>query len=104
MMISVKIHKSYRDVVAVCDSALIGRRFEEKFDKGVKQLDCRENFYKNEEVSFEKAVDIIKFQAKEDATFNIIGKESVKAALEAGIINKQGIGKIDGIPYAMVLL
>ena len=37
----VKIHKSYRNVVAVCDSDLIGKKFEEdKF-----QLDLKESFY-----------------------------------------------------------
>jgi len=103
-MISVKIHKSYRTIVAACDSDLIGKKFEEDFEKGTKQLDIRENFYKNEELSHEKAVELMKFQAREDATFNIVGKESVKVAKEAGIINDNGIGKIDNVPYALVLL
>ena len=103
-MISVKIHKSYKDVIAVCDSNLIGKRFEEKFEKGIKQLDCRENFYKNEEVSYEKAVEIMKFQSKEDATFNIVGEKAIKAAIEAGVITKYSIGSVDKIPYALVLL
>ena len=102
-MISAKIYKSYRIVVAICDSNLIGKRFEEKFEKGIKQLDIRENFYKDEELSYEEAVELMKLQAREDATFNIVGKESVKAALESGIIDKSGIGKVDGIPYALVL-
>ena len=103
-MIFVKIHKSYRTVVAVCDSDLIGKKFEEEFEKGIKQLDLRENFYKNEELSYKEVLELIKEQAKEDATFNIVGKDSIKAALEAGIIDKSGIGKISGIPYALVLL
>ena len=103
-MIFVKLHKSYRTIVAICDSDLIGKKFEEEIEKGIKQLDIRENFYKGEETSYEKAVDIMKFQSKEDATFNVVGKESVKAALEAGIIDKGGIGKIKEIPYALVLL
>ena len=103
-MISIKLHKSYRTLVAVCDSELIGKRFEEEFEKGIKQLDLRENFYKNEELSYREVIEFMKFQAKEDATFNIVGKDSIKAALEAGIIDKAGIGKIDGIPYALVLL
>lgn len=103
-MISIKIHRSYRTVVAICDSDLLGKRFEEKFEKGIKQLDLRENFYKNQEMSYEEAVELIESQAKEDATFNIVGHNSIKAALEAGIINKLGIAKIDGIPYALVLL
>jgi len=102
-MISVKLHKSYRTMVTVCDSNLIGKRFEEAIEKGIKQLDIRENFYKGEEVSHEKALQIIKFQSKEDATFNIVGPESIKAAKEAGIIDEEGIGEIDSVPYALVL-
>lgn len=107
-MICVKIHRSYRDVVAICDSELLGKRFEEPFQDSsgqqIKQLDIRESFYKGEETDHQKAVSFIKSQAKEDATFNIVGPDSIKAALEAGIIKKEGIDKIDGVPYALSLL
>ena len=46
-MFSVKIIKSYRDVVAVCDSNLIGKSFED----GDFQLDVKEDFYKEREVN-----------------------------------------------------
>ena len=96
----VKIQKSYRDIVAICDSDLLGKKFEE----GNKQLDIKESFYKGEEKNKEDALKIIQDMSKEDATFNIVGKESVNTALEAGIISKEGIKKIKGIPFALVLL
>lgn len=96
----IKIHKSLRHVVAICDSNLIGKKFEE----GKRQLDVRENFYSEKEVGREEAIKIMKAHAIEDATFNIVGKEATEAALEAGIINKKGIHKIKGIPFALVLL
>ena len=99
-MISIKIHKSYRTVVAICDSALVGKKFEE----GKRQLDVTESFYKGEKVSEESAVKIIQMQAREDATFNIVGEKSIKAAISAGIINKEGISKLGGIPFALVLV
>ena len=99
-MISVKVHKSYRTVVAICDSSLLGKKFEE----GKKQLEVREGFFKEIEISYKEAVKLMEFQAKEDATFNIVGEYAVKAAKEAGIINSKGIGKISNIPYALVLL
>ena len=40
----------------------------------------------------------------EDATFNIVGEESIKIALKIGIINKNGIKEIQGVPFALVLL
>ena len=99
-MISIKIHQSYRTVVAICDSNLIGKKFEED----IRQLDCRENFYKDREVDFQEAIKIIQFQANEDATFNIVGKESTDAAIEAGIITKENVDTIQNIPFALTLI
>ena len=96
----VKIHNSYRDVVAICDSELIGKKFEEdKF-----QLDVKENFFRGEKIDEEKVIGMMKNMLKEDSTFNIIGEKSVNAALKAGIITKDGIKKIRGIPFALILL
>jgi len=99
-MLFIKIHKSYRDVIAICDSEIVGKKFEE----GRFQLDIKENFYKGEEINEEKAINIIQRMSKEDATFNIVGDKSVNAAVKAGIVEKRGIKKIKGIPFALVLL
>ncbi len=96
----IKIQKSYRDIVAICDKDLLGKKFKE----GKFQLDVKESFYKGDEKTKEDIIKIIKDMKKEDATFNIVGKNSVEAGLEAGVISKQGIKKIKGIPFAMVLL
>ncbi len=96
----VKIIKSYRDIVAVCDSGLIGKKFEE----GEFQLDVKENFFKGEKASEEEAIKIMEDMAKEDAIFNIVGEKSVMAAMKAGIISEEGIKKIQGTPFAMVLM
>lgn len=91
---------SYRNVVAICDSELLGKRFEE----GKFQLDVKESFYKGEEVSEEEAIRTMKRMSAEDATFNIVGKNSVDIALKAGIVVEEGIGEIQGVPFALVLL
>jgi hypothetical protein len=96
----VRIIKAYRDVVAVCDSELLGKRFEE----GQFQLDVKESFYKGEEMNEENATGIMLNMSKEDATFNIVGEKSVNAALKAKIISQDGVKKIQGIPFAMVLV
>ena len=95
----VRIIKSYRDVVAICDSDLLGKKFEENEF----QLDIKESFFGGDELGDLEAIELMNDMAKEDATFNIVGKESIKAALKAGIINKENIGKIAGIPYALIL-
>ena len=96
----IKVIRSYRDVVAVCDSSILGKTFEQ----GDFQLNIKESFYKGEEVSEEKAVEIMKSMSKEDSTFNIAGEESVNAAIKAGIISQESVGEIQGIPFALVLL
>lgn len=96
----IKIHKSYRDVVAICDKELLGKYFEE----GKFQLDIKKSFFSGEEFSKEKAIELIKNFSREDATFNIVGKKSVDCAIQAGIISKESIKKIQEIPFALVLL
>jgi len=99
-MFFIKVMSSYRYVVAMCDSDLLGKKFE----SGKFQLDVKESFYKGEEVDEERAIQIIRKMAIEDATFNIVGKNSVALALKEGIIVEKGIGEIQGIPFALVLL
>jgi hypothetical protein len=99
-MFFINVINAYRDVVAVCDSELLGRRFEE----GKFQLDIKESFYKGKIVSEKELFEMIKHFSREDVTFNIVGKNSVSLALKAGIIDERGIGKIKGIPFALVLL
>ena len=99
-MLHVKVYNAYRKVVAVCDEGLIGKRFTQ----GQKLLDVKESFYSGEIMGREKALIIIKSEAADDSTFNFVGKESIELALEAGIIDKKGVMKMQGIPYALSLL
>ena len=124
----VNIIKSYREVVAICDSELLGKCFEE----GIFQLDIKESFYKGEQkagnflttnkggetnssseegsqIKGEKkteqeVIQIILDMKSEDATFNIAGKKSVNCAVKAGLISKDSIKTIQGIPFALVLM
>ena len=95
-----KIHHTYRDVVAVCDENLIGKTFEE----GNFQLEVKESFFKGETISEEELIELMLDFSKEDATFNIVGRESVNCALNAGIIGKNTTKKINNIPFALILI
>lgn len=97
---NLKIHKSYREVVALCDTELLGKKFEQEN----KQLDLKESFYKGDEVSEEEVVEILKKLSAEDATFNIVGEKSCAAALKAQIISQDQIKKISDVSYALILL
>ena len=65
---------------------------------GIKQLDVRENFYKGEEAQEEKAIEIMRDLAKEDATLltiteNGYGKRT--AISEYRLIKRGGKGVIN---------
>ena len=96
----IKIIKTYRDVIAVCDANLLGKKFEE----GKFQLDVKESFFKGEKTYEEEAVSIMKQMSVEDSTFNIIGEKSVNAAVKEGILSKQEVNEIQGIPFALILI
>ena len=108
----VKIIKSYRDIVAICDSELIGKTFiSQESDglgksskKGKFQLDIKESFFKGKQVSEEELKKIILDMSEEDAIFNLVGNRSVRIALETGIISEEGIKEIQGVKFAMVLI
>jgi len=94
-----KIHEAYRKIVALCDSNLIGRSFEE----GIKSIEVKENFFNGEEKTKKEVFKILQDMNGEDATFFIVGKESVHTAIEAKVISSNGVMEIDGVPVGLGL-
>ncbi len=100
MPVFIKLYKSRRNVIAVADEDLVGKKFEQ----GIRQLDVRESFYKGSLYEEKDALKILELQLREEATFNIVGKESIALAIKAGIIQKGNMTKVKGIPFALKLL
>lgn len=96
----VKIHKSCRIAVAICDKELIGKRFEEEN----KQIDLDTTFFKGEEKTEKEVIEIIEDMRREDATFNIVGPRSCKIAQNLGLIDNSCMLHIQEIPIGIVLL
>jgi len=96
----VRIIKSYRDIVIICDSNLIGKKFEE----GKFGIDIKENFFKGEEKTEQETAKIIENMHINDASFNIAGEKSIALALKLGIISKENVKTIQGIPFSLVLI
>lgn len=93
----VKIHKSCNSfVVAICDKELIGKSFSE----GKLYLNITERFYKGEEKSREEIKEIL----KSAPIINFAGKESIKLGMSLGLIKKENIVKIQGVPHAQSTL
>ncbi len=89
----VKVHESEKGtIVAVCDSDLIGKKFEEDD----LQLDLTSNFYKGEEKSDEEIGDLL----RNAYCINVVGKKSVELAIKEGVIDESAVRKIAKIPYS----
>jgi len=98
--ILIRVHESYRWVVAVCDRDIFGR----KLIDGKRVLDLSGEFFNGNVMSDEEAEEEIIRCDNEDATFNFVGKRSVGLAKKLGLVKDEGVVDIDGVPFALVLL
>lgn|SRR3989338_1450867 len=99
-MMWVKVHHSYRDVIAICDSELVGKTFEE----GKRQIRITDYFFKGEEKNPEEVRELLVDGITEDSTFILVGEQTIKIALEESVIQKEGIVTIQEIPVSLMLL
>ncbi|MFZ3077029.1 MAG: DUF424 family protein [Candidatus Aenigmatarchaeota archaeon] len=89
-----KIHKSRgKTLLAVCDSDLLGKKFEE----GKLALYVNREFYGGQEIGN----DVLDFFPKADI-INITGSKIVSLALKTRWVSKEGIIRIRRIPHAQI--
>jgi len=95
-MISIKIYKKGNDILlGACDEKLLGKKFED----GKFQIEVKRDFYDGERITSKALIKLL-----EDATIaNLVGKETIKCAIEAGIVDPECIIKINGIPHAQMV-
>lgn len=92
-MFYIKIHRKLgREIVAVCDEDILGKKFED----GDLAFDVKEDFYKGEKKSKEEIKDILIWADN----INLVGKKIIAFALELHVIEEENIIKIKGIPHA----
>lgn len=99
----VKIHLAYREIVAVSDIGLLGKRFEQ----GNTQLEVNEHFYggkDSKEMSEKQLLKVLQEAEENDACFNFVGKDSVNIAIKKGLVDKNSVIKIQGVPHALALI
>lgn len=95
-MISIKIYKRGEEIlVAACDEYLIGKTFEE----GKYHLEVSEKFYDGERVN----TDVFKKFLAEATIANLVGKETIKCAIEVGLIDPDCIIRVKGVPHAQMV-
>jgi len=95
-MFSIKIFKQGDDIViGACDEHLLGKKFRD----GKFQIDVAKNFYGGERVDKKKLEQFLL-----DATIaNLVGQETVKLAVDLGLVNPECILKIKGVPHAQIV-
>ncbi len=67
-------------------------------------LDVSGDFFRGDEMSEDGVREEVIRCNKEDATFNFVGKNSVRIAKELGLVSDEGVIEIEGVPIALVLL
>ncbi|MFC1704779.1 DUF424 domain-containing protein [Nanoarchaeota archaeon] len=94
----VKEHKTPegKKLVAICDSDLLGKKFEQ----GNLQLDLTSGFYKGKEMGAEEVKEIL----KDCYIVNVVGDESIAFLVSLGIIDKKHVLKVGGVPHAQAVL
>lgn len=93
----VKVHEAEgRVILAICDSGLIDKKFEDEDC----QLDLTSDFYKGEEKTKEEVVNLL----DKAHMLNVVGAESIGLLKELEIISDEGVKEVQDVPYAMVVL
>jgi hypothetical protein len=95
-MISLKRHSCGHELlVAACDEVLLGKTFEE----GELRLEVSESFYGGEKVDARMLVEVLYL-----ATIgNLVGRETVGAAAEAGLVDPGCVIRVKGVPHAQIV-
>ena len=96
-MIYAKLHPTEQGVMlAMCDELLIDRVLtDSKIEMNIRDYS---EFYKGRLVSIKEAEKMLK--ADNICSINVVGKESIGTALNAGIITMKSVKKIESVPYA----
>ena len=96
-LIYLKLHEAEEKLmVAMCDEDLIGKILEE--GDLVIDLKAYSDFYKGELLSPAEA----RFRVDSSKVYssNVVGEESVKAAIDLELIEKENVMIVKGVPFA----
>ena len=92
---AIKIYNQQGEIlVAACDEGILGKKFEE----GELQIEVHTQFYDGFRVDKEGLLN----QLGRSTIANLVGKKVVKCALEAGLVSKDCIIRIKGIPHVQI--
>lgn len=85
--------RNQETIVTVCDSELIGKKFED----GDLKLEVDREFYEGKDATVEECLEAL----KKATIANLVGS-IIEHAVEAGYINSENVLKIEDIPHAQM--
>jgi len=88
--------RSGETMLAICDCNLIGKRVTQ----GKLVLDICKDFYGGEEVNIDAAVDLL----RKATVANFVGTLAVSCGIAAGMIHRDAIIEVGGVPHAQFIL
>jgi len=95
-MISIKIYRQGNDtLIGACDEKLIGKKFTE----GKFQIKVSKEFYDGKRIK----VEVLKKYLEKATIANLVGEETVRCAIELGLIDPECVIRIKGIPHAQMV-
>ncbi len=98
-LVYVKRHHSNGElVVAICDYELLGEKLVDEKRNITVYIDP--NFYKGELMTIDKALQIL----REATIANLFGKNIVEAAINEGLILRETVIEISGVPHAQLMV
>ena len=93
--IAIRVHNHRGEIlVAACDETLVGKTFEE----GELQLQVHKAFYDDFRID-EKG---LLHQLKISTIANLVGKKTIKCVMDAGLVTKDSVIHIQGIPHVQI--
>ncbi|MBT3940874.1 DUF424 family protein [Candidatus Woesearchaeota archaeon] len=92
-----KIHESHAGyLIAACDKSICGKTLK---SKGL-EFHVNPRFYKDKTASPTQMKKLLQIAS----SANLIGKDVVQLAVDLGLIDKENVIKIQGIPHAQVVV
>ncbi len=81
-----------RNIVAICDENILGKKFED----GDVCLEVKRDFYNGNLINADEALKLM----EDGDILNLCGEECINLAIKNSIINKNNILRINGVPHA----
>jgi hypothetical protein len=82
-------------LVAACDEGILGKTLVD----GKVRFEVKSSFYKGNRMDVDRALELI----GGCTIANLVGKEIVEKAVEAGLVHPQAILRICGVPHAQIV-